>query len=145
MNTLAGDWRHSTVMCMRKAVCAITKLACFWSDICWFSPLHLRYTPFHDIKGARENSANFSTEWFHSLSESRHVVGDVKRHTFWSCLIRCANMKWIWQVLLKIQSGYESVHRRTDGRTDRRTDNVKPAPFNFVEAGGIINRILKIS
>ena len=41
------------------------------------------------------------------------------RHTFWSCLIRCANMKWIRWVLLKIQSGHDSVHmdRRTDGRT----------------------------
>ena len=28
-----------------------------------------------------------------------------RRHTFWSCLIRCVNMKWIWRVLLKIQSG----------------------------------------
>ena len=44
------------------------------------------------------------------------------RHTFWSCLIRCANMKWIRWVLLKIQSGHDSVHRRTDGRTDGRTD-----------------------
>ena len=44
------------------------------------------------------------------------------RHTFWSCLIRCANMKWIRRVLLKIQSGHDSVHRRTDGRTDRWTD-----------------------
>ena len=38
------------------------------------------------------------------------------RHTFWSCLIRCANMKWIRWVLLKIQSGHDSVHRRTDGQ-----------------------------
>ena len=44
------------------------------------------------------------------------------RHTFWSCLIRCANMKRIQQVLLKIQSGYNSVHRRTDGQKDK----VKP-------------------
>ena len=35
-------------------------------------------------------------------------------HTLWSCLIRCANMKWIWWVLLKIQSRHDSVHRRTD-------------------------------
>ena len=39
---------------------------------------------------------------------------------FWSCLIRCANMKWIWWVLLKIQS--DCVHRWTDGQTDGRTD-----------------------
>ena len=44
------------------------------------------------------------------------------RHTFWSCLIRCANMKWIRWILLKIQSGHDSVHRRTDGQTDK----VKP-------------------
>ena len=58
------------------------------------------------------------------------------QHTFWSCLIRCANMKWIRRVLLKIQRGQDSVHRRTD----RQTDKVKPVypPFNFVEAGGII-------
>ena len=54
-------------------------------------------------------------------------------HTFWSCLIRCANMQWIRWVLLKIQSGHDSVHRRTD--------KVKPVypPFNFVEEGGIIS------
>ena len=34
-------------------------------------------------------------------------------HTFWSCLIRCANMKWIQWVLLKIQSVHDSVHRQT--------------------------------
>ena len=39
------------------------------------------------------------------------------RHTFWSCSIRSANMKWIRLVLLKIQSGHDSVHRQTDGRT----------------------------
>ena len=66
------------------------------------------------------------------------------RHTFVSCLIRCTNMKWIRWVLLKIQSGHDSVHRRTDGqtdgRTDGRTDKVIPVypPINFVEAGGII-------
>ena len=48
--------------------------------------------------------------------------GHFTRHTFWSCLIRCANMKWIRWVLLKIQSGHDSVHRRTDGQTDGRTD-----------------------
>ena len=42
------------------------------------------------------------------------------RHTFWSCLIRCANMKWIQWVMS--MSGHDSVHRRTDGQTDK----VKP-------------------
>ena len=65
-------------------------------------------------------------------------------HTFFSCLIRCANMKWIQWVLLKIQSGHDFVHRRTDGQTDGRTDGqtdkVIPVypPFNFVEVGGIM-------
>ena len=61
------------------------------------------------------------------------------RHTI--CLIRCSNMEWIWCVLLKIQSGHDSVHRRTDEQTDRRTDKqgeTSIPPFNFVEAGGII-------
>ena len=38
------------------------------------------------------------------------------RHTFWGCLLRSANMKWIRWVLLKIQRGHHSVHRRTDGQ-----------------------------
>ena len=42
--------------------------------------------------------------------------GHYTRHTFWSCLIRCANMKWIRWVLLKIQSGHDSV--QTDGQGD---------------------------
>ena len=56
------------------------------------------------------------------------------RHTFSSCLIRCANMKSIRQVLLKILSGHDSVHRRTD----RQMDKVKAVypPFNFIEALG---------
>ena len=44
--------------------------------------------------------------------------GHYPRHTFLSCLIRCANMKWIRWVLLKIQNGHDSVHRRTDGQGD---------------------------
>ena len=69
------------------------------------------------------------------------------RHTFWSCFIRCANMQLIRQVLLKIQSGHDSVHRRTDRRTDGQmdgqTDKVKPVypPLYFVEAGGKISNI----
>ena len=71
--------------------------------------------------------AKISTFWILTLC---------MRHTFWGCLIRCANMKWIRRVLLKIQSGHDSVHRQTDGQTDK----VKPVypPFNFVEVGGII-------
>ena len=38
------------------------------------------------------------------------------RHTFWSCLIRYVNMKWIRLVLLKIQRGHHSCPQM-----DRRT------------------------
>ena len=57
--------------------------------------------------------------------------GHYTRHTFWSCLIRCANMKWIWWVLLKIQSGHDSVHRRTDGQGDTSIP-----PFQLRWSGG---------
>ena len=53
------------------------------------------------------------------------------RYTFWNSLIRCANMKWILQVLLKIESGHDSVHRRTD-----RQGETSIPPFNFIETGG---------
>ena len=58
-----------------------------------------------------------------------------KCQKFWSCLIRCANMKWIRLILWKIQSGHDFVHRRRDGQTDG--NDVKPVypTFNLVEAG----------
>ena len=43
------------------------------------------------------------------------------RHTFWSSLIWCINMKWIQQVLFKIQNKHYSVHRRTDGQGETST------------------------
>ena len=58
--------------------------------------------------------------------------GHYTRHTFWSCLIRCANMKWIRWVLLKIQSGHDSVHRWTDGQGDTSIP-----PFQLRWSGGI--------
>ena len=69
--------------------------------------------------------------------------GHYTRHIFWSCLIRCANMKWIRWVLLKIQSGHDSVHRRTDGWTDRRTDgqgDTSIPPFQLRWSGGYNKR-----
>ena len=65
------------------------------------------------------------------------------RHTFLSCLTRCANMKWIRWVLLKIQSGHDSVHRRTDGRTDRWTDgqgDTSIPPYQLRWSGGIMTQ-----
>ena len=66
--------------------------------------------------------------------------GHYTQHTFWSCLIRCTNMKWIRWVLLKIQSGHDPVHRRTDGQMDKVIP-VYP-PFNFVEAWCITSQHL---
>ena len=57
--------------------------------------------------------------------------GHYTRHIFWSCLIRCANMKWIWWVLLKIRSRHDSVHRRTDGESDSSIP-----PFQLRWSGG---------
>ena len=58
--------------------------------------------------------------------------GHYMRHTFWSCLIRCTNMKWIRWVLLKIQSRHDSVHRRTDGQGDTSIP-----PFQLRWSGGV--------
>ena len=58
------------------------------------------------------------------------------RHTFWSCLIRYVNIKWIRRVLLKIRSGQDTVHRWMDRRMDGQGETSIP-PFNFIEAGGI--------
>ena len=40
------------------------------------------------------------------------------QHTFWSCLIRCVNMKWIQPELYMLQSGHGMRGRWTDGWTD---------------------------
>ena len=62
---------------------------------------------------------------FHILEFSNKLY---MQHTFWSCLIRCANMKWIQWTLLKIQSGHDSVHRWI------RCETSIP-PFNFYGGG----------
>ena len=72
------------------------------------------------------------------------------RHTFWRCLIRCANMKWIRLLSWKIQNGHGFVHRRTDvygeidciinWQTDGQMDGrrVKPVyPLSTSLKGGI--------
>ena len=44
------------------------------------------------------------------------------RHTFSLGTISIPNMKWLRSILKELQSGHDSVHRRTDGQTDGRTD-----------------------
>ena len=48
------------------------------------------------------------------------------QHTFGSCLKICLNMKWIWLVLWKLQSGHDSVHRQIDGQTNGRCETSIP-------------------
>ena len=55
------------------------------------------------------------------------------QHTFSSCFIRYANMKWIRQVLLKIQSRHNFYHRWKGGQGE-----ISIPPFKFVEVGGIM-------
>ena len=58
------------------------------------------------------------------------------RHTFWSLLISCVNMKWVRLVLWKIHSGHDSVHRRTDGQTSK----VKPVYTHSTSLSGGITK-----
>ena len=60
-------------------------------------------------------------------------------HTFWSCLIRCINTKWIQPELWPLQGG----HRMQDGQMDRRTDRWMDGltewnPATTLLCGGII-------
>ena len=50
-------------------------------------------------------------------------------------------MKRIWQILLKIQSRHDSVHRQTDWWTDGQGETSMTPPFNFVEVEGIMNEL----
>ena len=124
-----------------------TRTPAFWG----YPPLPHDYPYYWVILDPKSNDDKVKVTNFKNLPKFQIFEfwnGHYTRHTFWSCLIRCANMKWIRWVLLKIQSGHDSVHRRTDrqtdGRTDRRTDGqtdkVIPVypPINFVEVGGII-------
>ena len=63
------------------------------------------------------------------------------RHTFWSWLIMCVSLKWIWLVLWKIQSRhnfvYRQIDRQTDGQTDGQSKTSIPTSTSLVR--GIIN------
>ena len=77
-------------------------------------------TPVHI--GPQVKTRQIQSYKFKEFAKTSNSFNFVKKklctqHTFWSCLISCANMKWIRCVLLKIQSGHDSVHWRTDGRT----------------------------
>ena len=62
-----------------------------------------------------KNLPKFQIFWFWN----KHYT----RHTFWSCLIRYANMRWIRWILLRYRADtILSTNRQTDRRTDGRTD-----------------------
>ena len=82
----------------------------------------------------RRQSQSYKFKEFGKISKFVFWNKHNTRHTFWICMIRFANIKWIWWVLLKILSRHDSVHRQTN----RQMDKVKPVypPFNFFEAAG---------
>ena len=61
-------------------------------------------------------------------------------HTFSSYLIRCANMKWIRQILLNIQSGHNSLHRQADGQGE---SSIPEYPLSSLLGRGGVYRYYK--
>ena len=82
----------------------------------------------------RRQSQSYKFKEFTKI-ENCWILKHYTRHTFWSCLIRCANMKWNRREFLKIQRGHDSVHRRTDGRTDGQGET-SISPFQLRWSGG---------
>ena len=58
------------------------------------------------IQVRRRQSQNYKFKEFAKISNVLILNKHYTWLTFWSCLIRCANMKWIRWVLLKIQDGH---------------------------------------
>ena len=78
-----------------------------------------------------KNKTKLKLQIFAKTSNFRILKKLFTWYTFWSCLIRCVKKIWIRQVLLKIQSRHDSIHRRTDGWMDGQTDKVKPTIFQL--------------
>ena len=99
-----------------------TRTPAFWE----YSPSPHDYPYYWFILDPKSKHDEVKVINFGSLEFCKNIY---MRHIFWGCLIRCINMQWIQQLLLRIQSGYNSVHGRAD--------NMKPVypPFNFVEVG----------
>ena len=57
------------------------------------------------------------------------------RHTSWSCLIKCINIKWIQPKLYTLQSRHGMQDERTDRRTNGQTERNQYTPNNFVVQG----------
>ena len=61
---------------------------------------------------------------FKEIAKNRNT-----QHISGSWLIRCVNMTWIRLIFWKIQSGHGSVHRRTNGQTDKVKTVSPPPPY----------------
>ena len=89
----------------------------------WHTPRHLMIT--HSSDSHQIPSENKTKSKLRSLKNCQIFKFCKKlytRHTCWSCLIRCINIKWIQPKLLVLQSGHGMTDGRTDGWTDGRTD-----------------------
>ena len=120
-NTETNTAKQTTAGYHYKAVWTrTTRMSAFWE----YPPLPHDY-PFYGFYEILEIHNNLYTQ-----------------HTFWSCLTRCANMKWIRLVLWKIQSGHDFVHRQTDRRTDGQKDGWHETSIPPFQLRGIINMTL---
>ena len=116
---------------MKKKITGATRTPAFWE--------YRRPMITHTINSYRipfipsQNKSNLGNlPKIQSLQVSNKIN---MRHTFWGCVIRCINRKWISWVLLKIKIRHDSIYEQTDGRTDK----VKPVypTFNFFEVEGM--------
>ena len=83
--------------------------------------------PVHEEWSAKKEwQQKFQFQFFKNLNT---------RHIFWSWLIRCVKMKWVWLTLWKIQSGHDFVYRRTGGKTDGRQSETRIPELNFFGEG----------
>ena len=113
-----------------------TRMLAFWGyPAALWSPILLSHIG-SQVK--RRWSQSYKFKEFDKISNFPILKQTVQMTCLWSFLIRCANIKWIRRVLLKIQRRHDSVQRRTDGQGETSI----PPPFNFIEAWGI--KILKV-
>ena len=85
----------------------------------WGYPLLRHDYPYHwVILDPKSKEGSYKFKEFAKLSNFL-ILKEILHGTQ---LLTCANMTWIWRVLLRIQRGHDSVHRQTYGQTDGWTD-----------------------
>ena len=114
-------------------LCLLEQLECLRSENTPRHPMIIHTIEIHIGSQVKtRHSQSYKFEKFAKIQILKFCNKLYTWHTFWSCLIICINMKWIQQVLLKIQSGQDSIHRQTDGQT---TWN-QYTPFQLCWIGG---------